>query len=708
MSKIMLINNFRPVNFPSAEACEQKWFYLEKGIERILRSEKYEDSLEELFKTAENLHIAQYELVLPNFGNVIKNYLKEFLSNCLLPCDNALVTLITFWKKFRQDVITFKNIFLYFDCNTKNFKYNLVDSICFGHFQLIIFLNSEFQTKLVGEMLAEIELERYGFGIDQDLMKATIEMLNRIHIYEYFFQETFLKTTQVFYQRESTNLIQDYQIFQYMKHVSRRLHQERERIQNYLDKKTEPFLLKIVYRQFIEKHVDDILTKGFDDLLENNKYEELSLIYTLFEKIENGIASLVKYFQKYIISKGAFITNVQNDKNIIQELLEFRDNLENTISKAFDNKPKFHEIVRFAFKKVMNNTHIKSAHLLARYIDSKMCSSQYSSDDLDSVLSKLLNLFKQLQSKDVFLAFYKKLLAKRLLLGKSANQDAENNMISKLKNECGDQFTFNLEGMFQDMNISRSINLSFKQELNHQDSEFNVNVLTTSYWPSFSSYNVNLPYQLNIYQDRFQQYYLSKHAGRKLLWQSNLSYCLVKADFKKGCKELQISLFQAVILLLFNTNSKLLFKEIQDASGLEKNELERTIASLIGGKAKVLIKIPKKRQMKHDDYFLINEEFTDKLFRLKINQIQLQDTPEEDQETQDKVVADRQLQIDAAIVRIMKTSKTLEHHLLLHELYKLLDIPVLPVDIKKRIELLIEREYIKRDVSNKSIYIYIA
>ena len=49
----------------------------------------------------------------------------------------------------------------------------------------------------------------------------------------------------------------------------------------------------------------------------------------------------------------------------------------------------------------------------------------------------------------MFEAFYKKDLARRLLLGKSASHDAEKAMIAKLKAECGSQFTNKLEGMFK-------------------------------------------------------------------------------------------------------------------------------------------------------------------------------------------------------------------------------------------------------------------
>lgn len=65
--------------------------------------------------------------------------------------------------------------------------------------------------------------------------------------------------------------------------------------------------------------------------------------------------------------------------------------------------------------------------------------------------------------KDVFEAFYKKDLAKRLLVGKSASVDAEKSMLSKLKQECGGAFTSKLEGMFKDMELSKDIMLQFKQ-----------------------------------------------------------------------------------------------------------------------------------------------------------------------------------------------------------------------------------------------------
>ena len=49
---------------------------------------------------------------------------------------------------------------------------------------------------------------------------------------------------------------------------------------------------------------------------------------------------------------------------------------------------------------------------------------------------------------------------------------------------------------------------------------------------------------------------------------------------------------------------------------------------------------------------------------------------EENTSTTERVFQDRQYQVDAAIVRIMKTRKSLSHNLLISELYNQLKFPV--------------------------------
>ena len=80
---------------------------------------------------------------------------------------------------------------------------------------------------------------------------------------------------------------------------------------------------------------------------------------------------------------------------------------------------------------------------------------------MEEVLNKVIDMFRFLRDKDIFESYYKGHLAKRLLSGKSISDDAEKTMITKLKTECGYQFTAKLEGMFKDMSVSRETNRRF-------------------------------------------------------------------------------------------------------------------------------------------------------------------------------------------------------------------------------------------------------
>lgn len=51
-----------------------------------------------------------------------------------------------------------------------------------------------------------------------------------------------------------------------------------------------------------------------------------------------------------------------------------------------------------------------------------------------------------------------------------------------------------------------------------------------------------------MFQDVFKEHYLSKHSGRRLVWQNSLGHCVLKTTFPAcGAKELAVSLFQAVV-----------------------------------------------------------------------------------------------------------------------------------------------------------------
>jgi Cullin protein neddylation domain len=73
---------------------------------------------------------------------------------------------------------------------------------------------------------------------------------------------------------------------------------------------------------------------------------------------------------------------------------------------------------------------------------------------------------------------------------------------------------------------------------------------------------------------------------------------------------------------------------------------------------------------------------------VKINQVQLKETKEENQKTHEKVLANREYETQAAIIRVMKGEKSISHAQLIAKVVELtIKRGVLPpAEIKKQIE----------------------
>lgn len=69
---------------------------------------------------------------------------------------------------------------------------------------------------------------------------------------------------------------------------------------------------------------------------------------------------------------------------------------------------------------------------------------------------------------------------------------------------------------------------------------------------------------------KYATFYKSKHSGRKLDWDHALGTATLRGRFKNGEKELSVSLYQGVILLLFNEDSELTFQEIKEQTSMGK------------------------------------------------------------------------------------------------------------------------------------------
>ncbi|XP_069493252.1 cullin-4A [Ambystoma mexicanum] len=720
-SRKLVIKNFRDRPKLPDNYTQDTWQKLHEAVSAIESSTSIKYNLEELYQAVENL--CSYK-VSPTLYKQLRQVCEEHVKSQIVQFREDSMDRFLFLKKINKcwqdhcrQMIMIRSIFLFLD-RTYVLQNSMLPSIWDMGLELFrshVISDKMVQDKTIDGILLLIERERNGETVDRSLLRSLLSMLSDLQVYKDCFEQKFFVETNRLYATEGQRLMQEREVPEYLHHVNKRLEEEGDRVMTYLDHSTQKPLIVCVEKQLLGEHLSAILQKGLDNLLNENRIPDLTLMYQLFSRVKGGQLILLQQWSEYIKVFGTtVVVNPEKDKDMVQELLDFKDKVDYIIEVCFQKNEKFINSMKESFETFINKRANKPAELIAKHVDSKLRAGNKESTDeeLERILDKIMIIFRFIHGKDVFEAFYKKDLAKRLLVGKSASVDAEKSMLSKLKHECGAAFTSKLEGMFKDMELSKDVMVQFKQFVQNQSDpgniELTVNILTMGYWPTYTPMEIHLTPEMVKLQEIFKAFYLGKHSGRKLQWQSNLGHAVLKAEFKEGKKEIQVSLFQTLVLLMFNEGEEFNFEDIKMATGVEDSELRRTLQSLACGKARVLIKYPKSKEVEDEDKFIINNDFKHKLFRIKINQIQMKETVEEQVSTTERVFQDRQYQIDAAIVRIMKMRKTLLHNLLVSELFNQLKFPVKPGDLKKRIESLIDRDYMERDKDNPNQYHYVA
>mmetsp|Transcript_26410 Transcript_26410/g.47617 ORF Transcript_26410/g.47617 Transcript_26410/m.47617 type:complete len:256 (-) Transcript_26410:205-972(-) len=254
--------------------------------------------------------------------------------------------------------------------------------------------------------------------------------------------------------------------------------------------------------------------------------------------------------------------------------------------------------------------------------------------------------------------------------------------------------------------------------------------------------------------DRFQKYYLTTYTGRKLSWQTSTGSAEIRANLPptKGSSkprrhDLNVTTYQMCILVLFNTRDTLTLKRIREETHIPEDELRRHLVSLCTPKHRILRKGSKGKGISGDeDTFTYNAEYTSKMTRVKVPMVSMRDATGSAAGTSAgsgngngegssaaasgaaaassnragmvdgsssvpiTVEEDRRHLLEAAIVRIMKARKMLNHNDLVAEVTRQLSgrFAPQPQFVKKRVESLIEREYLERDEGDRRVYRYMA
>lgn len=548
-------------------------------------------------------------------------------------------------------------------------------------------------------------------------------------LYLTLFEPAFLETSCTFYREEGQRLVETGDAATFCREAMRRLQEEGNRCHSTISSITEPKIKAVLDKELIGRNITAVIGlegSGVRYMLDDDdKMDVLKMVYLLISRVDREKSGLVAAVQEKIYGIGREV-NATSITSAHPSAPASGKQANGESSKAGDNggksgdkekekpvnqqtmaaikwvdevlalKRKFDDVWERAFMldRGMQTSITKS---ISEIVNSNTRSSEYLSlffdenlkkgikgkteGEVDLLLDNGITLLRYVNDKDLFETYYKKHLSRRLLMKRSASMDAERQIISRMKMEVGNQFTQRIEAMFRDMAISEDMTAGYKDHIARTGSgdkkrvELDVNVLTSTMWPmeamSSSRESVQrtctFPKEVESVKQSFEQFYLSKHNGRKLSWQPSMGTADVRATFhrsngKVARHELNVSTYAMVILLLFNDvpdGTSLTFEEIQERTQIPEHDLMRNLQSLaVAPKTRVLKKDPMSKDVKPMDRFFFNHDFQSMFTKVRIGVVssgtnKVENTDER-RDTEKKMNEERGSSIEAAIVRIMK------------------------------------------------------
>lgn len=683
-------------------------------------------------------------------GSYLTDHLEQVYKDAEKHTDEALLSFyIREWKRYTDAAKYNNHLFKYLNRHwvkreVDEGKKNVYDIYTLHLVKWKDDFFSKVWEKVMAAVLKLVEKQRNGETIDQLQVKAIVDSFvslgldendptkSTLDVYRRHFETPFLQNTKEYYQRESKLFVSENSVVEYMKKAEARLDEEKERVGLYLHPEIMKKLMEVCNEALITDH-SLLLRDEFQVLLDNERREDLTRMYKLLSRIKDGLDPLRNRFEAHVRRKGddsvkKVATSGDNfePKVYVDALLDVHQKYQQLVTVAFTGESEFVRSLDNACKEFVNRNDVcksnssRSPELLAKYTDQLLKKGAKAADEseLEDLLQQIMVVFKYIEDKDVFQKFYSRMLAKRLVNVSSVSDDAETSMISKLKEACGFEYTNKLQRMFQDVQISKDLNSSYREwydkvlqdggEKRAVDSSYQI--LGTGFWPlNAPNTPFTPPMEVNRAVESFKRFYDQKHTGRKLTWLWQLCKGEIRANYIKQGKvpyTFQVSTYQMAVLLLFNEQETLDYKDIAEYTKLSDDILDSQVMGILV-KARVVTTSPEDAKAVPGTQYKLNHGFKNKKIKINLNITVKSEQKTESDETHKTVEEDRKLLLQAVIVRIMKGRKKLRHVQLVEEVINQVKnrFPPKVSDIKKNIDALMEKDYLERLDNDELAYI---
>lgn len=505
----------------------------------------------------------------------------------------------------------------------------------------------------------------------------------------------------------------------FLKEVDERLQEEESRIDRYFDPDT-----RIQLFDGWQVPAPSYLLKEFPKLLLHDKLEDLRRLYATSVRTHWELDQLRTQFGEHakeagmnvvsqLIGEGTGGADGLDLGKYVDALFEVHQKYSKIAAECLMGDVGFRTSLGKACRKFVNcndatgPSDTKPAELLANYADRLLRRKDKTADEgnLESSLHRLGVLFTCIEDKDIFREIYSMGLAKRLVYGFSVSDEAEMSVVSKMKEVCGVEYTSKMERMITAVNVSKDITDRFNRNMERDTGDLGVNfsirIFGMNCWPlRLSSTGFVIPPEILSTYERFSRHYQMRHSGRKLTWLWNYSKAELTTSYLNRKYILMTNSYQMAVLLQYNKCDTLTLDELIAATAINKDILIKALVPLV--KAQILVS-------QTTDQYDLNPNFKQTKTRVHLNQPTRVETRVASTEVLNTVSEERKHVIQAAIVRTMKAQKTMKNQALIEEVVSQLSQRFVPnvSDIKKAIDVLLEKDYIERTDGAPDTFAYI-
>ena len=176
-------------------------------------------------------------------------------------------------------------------------------------------------------ILDQIRMEREGDFIDTTLIRSCVYMLEGLYgtgeeeatkLYLTSFEPTYLAASETFYASEGASILAEADAGTFCRHAKKRANEEQDRCRSTLSTLTLPKIKAVVENNFIKKNIREVVAlegSGVRYMLDNDRLNELEMIYDLISRVDPKKEDLKQAAQLRIVELGNEINNTANSSS---------------------------------------------------------------------------------------------------------------------------------------------------------------------------------------------------------------------------------------------------------------------------------------------------------------------------------------------------------------------------------------------------------